>query len=307
MEGIVIKSTGSWYIVLDPQDNKYNCRLRGKFKLEGFKVTNPIAVGDKVDFIVEEVAENTGIITAITKRENYIIRKSPHKTGHGHIIASNIDQAILVATLIFPKTSLGFIDRFLVSAEAYRIPAMIIFNKADLYDEDILAYFQDLSQLYQKLGYQTLLISAEQESGLQAVKTLLKGKTSLLTGHSGVGKSTLLNKLVPGGVQKVSEISDFAQKGTHTTTFAEMFKVEQDTYLIDTPGIKEWGLIDIDEEELSHFFPELRDLMGKCKFHNCTHTHEPGCEIMEAFDNGTVSASRYESYLSMFEGDDNRR
>lgn len=307
MEGIVIKSTGSWYIVLDANDQKYNCRLRGKFKLEGFKVTNPIAVGDKVEFIVEDVAEGTGIITGIIQRENYIIRKSPHKTGHGHIIASNIDQAILVATLIFPKTSLGFIDRFLVSAEAYRIPAIIIFNKSDLYDKEILQYYQHLSHLYGMLGYKTLIISAEKETGLQEVKALLKGKTSLLTGHSGVGKSTLLNKLVPGGIQKVAEVSDFAQKGTHTTTFAEMFKVEKDTYLIDTPGIKEWGLIDIEEEELSHFFPELRDLMGKCKFSNCTHTHEPGCEIMEAFNKGTVAASRYESYLSMLEGDDNRR
>ena len=305
MEGVIIKSTGSWYLVLDILGDRYNCRLRGKFKLEGYKVTNPIAVGDKVAFEVEDVAERTGVITAIVQRENYIIRKSPHKTGHGHIIASNIDQAILVATLIYPKTSLGFIDRFLVSAEAYRIPALIVFNKSDLYDSDLLEHYEELKVLYNNLGYRTALISAIQDEGLAEIQTLIEGKTSLLTGHS--GKSTLLNKIVPEGVQKVAEISDFAQKGTHTTTFAEMFVVNKDTYLIDTPGIKEWGLIDIEEGELSHFFPELRDLMGRCKFYNCTHTHEPGCAIMEAFNSGAVAASRYESYLSMLEGDDNRR
>ncbi len=307
MKGIIIKSTGSWYQVLDTEANRYNCRLRGKFKLKGFKVTNPIAVGDHVEFEIEDVAEKTGVITAIIQRENYIIRKSPHKTGHGHIIASNIDQAILVATLIFPKTSLGFIDRFLVSAEAYRIPALIMFNKSDLYNQEILDFYEDLKVLYGTLGYETALISATQEEGLSVVRTAIQGKTSLLTGHSGVGKSTILNKLVPGGIQKVAEVSDFAQKGTHTTTFAEMFVVKENTYLIDTPGIKEWGLIDIEEEELSHFFPELRDLMGKCRFYNCTHTHEPGCAIMEAFNSGKVAASRYESYLSMLDGDDNRR
>lgn len=307
MEGIIIKSTGSWYQVLDLQGSKHNCRLRGKFKLEGFKVTNPIAVGDKVHFEIENVAENTGVITAIIQRENYIIRKSPHKTGHGHIIASNIDQAILVATLLYPKTSLGFIDRFLVSAEAYRIPAIILFNKSDLYDATIHEFYQELKGLYSSLGYQTLLISAAQKEGLAEVRPFVSGKTSLLTGHSGVGKSTLLNALVPGGIQKVADVSDFAQKGTHTTTFAEMFVVDENSYLIDTPGIKEWGLIDIEEEELSHFFPELRNLMGKCKFYNCTHSHEPGCAIMEAFNNGMVAASRYESYLSMLEGEDNRR
>lgn len=307
MEGIIIKSTGSWYQILDLQGNKYNCRLRGKFKLEGFKVTNPLAVGDKIDFVVEDVAEKTGIITDIIQRENYIIRKSPHKTDHGHIIASNIDQAILVATLIYPRTSLGFIDRFLVSAEAYRIPAVILFNKSDLYDVEIMEFYQELRELYDNLGYKTALISAALEEGLSDVKLLIQDKTSLLTGHSGVGKSTLLNALVPDGIQKVAEVSDFAQKGTHTTTFAEMFVVNENSYLIDTPGIKEWGLIDIEEEELSHFFPELRSLMGKCKFYNCTHTHEPGCAIMEAFNNGSVAASRYESYLSMLAGDDNRR
>src|SRR5690606_35986339 len=209
--------------------------------------------------------------------------------------------------LIYPKTSLGFIDRFLVSAEAYRIPALVVFNKSDLYTTEILEYYEELKVLYNNLGYRTALISAIQEDGLAEIHTLIEGKTSLLTGHSGVGKSTLLNKIVPDGVQKVAEVSDFAQKGTHTTTFAEMFVVNKDTYLIDTPGIKEWGLIDIEEEELSHFFPELRELMGRCKFYNCTHTHEPGCAIMEAFNSGAVAASRYESYLSMLEGDDNRR
>ena len=307
MEGRVVKSTGSWYVVQDLDGVTFNCRLRGKFKLEGFKVTNPIAVGDRVAFEIEESGESTGIITKIHSRENYIIRKSPHKSEHGHIIATNVDQVILIATLLYPKTSLGFIDRFLVSVESFRIPAIVLFNKADLYDEEIHSFYSQLKALYSSLGYQTFLISAVKETGLSEIKNILKDKTTLLSGHSGVGKSTLINRLVPGVSQKISDVSDFAQKGTHTTTFAEMFAMDKTTSIIDTPGIKEWGLIDIEPEELSHYFPELRALLGKCKFHNCTHTHEPGCAILEAFNNGTVAASRYESYLSMLENKDNRR
>lgn len=307
MEGRVIKSTGSWYIVQDAEGITYSCRLRGKFKLKEFKATNPIAVGDLVEFSIEDAGEGTGIISAILKRENYIIRKAAHRTGQSHIIASNIDQAILMATLLYPRTSLGFIDRFLVSAEAFRIPAIIAFNKADLYNEEALSIYHELAELYNNLGYKTYLISVTENQGLETISTILEDKTTLLTGHSGVGKSTLINKLIPSVNQKVAAISDFAQKGTHTTTFAEMFAVNSTTFIIDTPGIKEWGLVDIAEEELSHFFPELRALLGECRFYNCTHTHEPGCAIMEAFDKGNVAASRYESYLSMLNNADNRR
>lgn len=307
MKGRVIKSTGSWYTVQNKEGEQFQCRLRGKLKLKDIKATNPIAVGDFVAFSIEETAAKTGIISEILDRENHIIRKSAHKTGHGHIIAANIDQAVLMATLLYPKTSLGFIDRFLVSAEAFRIPAIIAFNKADIYDESALEAYDELAALYNEIGYRTYLISATEERGLEEVKSLLKDKTTLLTGHSGVGKSTLINKLIPNAFQKVAAVSDFAQKGTHTTTFAEMFAINPTTFIIDTPGIKEWGLVDIEGEELSHFFPELRALLGKCKFYNCTHTHEPGCAIMEAFKKGEVAASRYESYLSMLDNEDNRR
>lgn len=307
MEGRVIKSTGSWYIVQDTEGNTFSCRLRGKFKLKAFKATNPIAVGDLVEFSIEDGAEGTGIISKILKRENYIIRKAAHKTGQSHIIASNIDQAILIATLLYPKTSLGFIDRFLVSAEAFRIPAIIAFNKSDIYNEEALAIYEELAALYNEVGYQTFLMSATEEQGLEEIKQLLKDRTTLLTGHSGVGKSTLINKLIPTASQKVAAISDFAQKGTHTTTFAEIFAVNPTTFIIDTPGIKEWGLVDIEDQELSHFFPELRALLGQCRFYNCTHTHEPGCAIIEAFNKGTVAESRYQSYLSMLDNVDNRR
>lgn len=294
-------------MVQDADGQIIPCRLRGKFKLKEAKVTNPIAVGDMVEFVIQDADESTGTITAIHDRKNYIIRRAAQKSGYSHIIAANIDQAMLIATLIYPKTSLGFIDRFLVSAEAYGIPSIIVFNKADLYDDDALPIYRELSALYSSIGYPTYLISATNNQGVDEIKALMQGKITLLAGHSGVGKSTLINTLVPHVEQKVAPISDFAQKGTHTTTFAEMFSLNASSAIIDTPGIKEWGLVDIAEEELSHFFPELRDLLGKCKFYNCTHTHEPGCAIIEAFDKGLVAASRYESYVSMLINEDNRR
>lgn len=306
-EGRIIKSTGSWYMVQDREGQIVPCRLRGKFKLMEMKVTNPIAVGDRVGFTIQDASENTGVITTIQDRKNYIIRRAAQKPGYSHIIAANIDQAMLVATLLYPKTSLGFIDRFLVSAEAYSIPAIIVFNKSDLYDEEAIAIYEELSTLYANIGYPTYLISATKNQGLDEIKGLMQENITLLAGHSGVGKSTLINTLIPHVEQKVAPISDFAQKGTHTTTFAEMFPLNISSAIIDTPGIKEWGLVDIEEEELSHYFPELRDLLGKCKFYNCSHTHEPDCAIIEALAEGRVAPSRYESYVSMLINEDNRR
>ena len=306
-EGRIIKSTGSWYMVQDREGQIVPCRLRGKFKLMEMKVTNPIAVGDRVGFTIQDASENTGVITTIQDRKNYIIRRAAQKPGYSHIIAANIDQAVLIATLLYPKTSLGFIDRFLVSAEAYAIPAIIVFNKTDLYDEGALAIYHELADLYYNIGYPTHLISATNNVGIDEIKRLMQDKVTLLAGHSGVGKSTLINTLIPQVEQKVAPISDFAQKGTHTTTFAEMFPLNASSAVIDTPGIKEWGLVDIEEEELSHFFPELRDLLGKCRFHNCTHIHEPDCAIIEALAEGRVAPSRYESYASMLINEDNRR
>lgn len=306
--GIVLRSTGSWYEVLNLEENQiYVCRLRGKLKLKGTKVTNPIAVGDRVKLEIEDTVDKKGLIFEVVPRENYIIRKSPHKTNHGHIIAANLDQAILIATLVYPRTSLGFIDRFLVAAESFRIPAVVAFNKKDILNDDLIGLFEELKLMYEKIGYKSLLISAETGENLSEFQDLLKGKKSLLSGHSGVGKSTILNKLLPDLNLKTGEVSDFAEKGVHTTTFAEMFRIDKDTFVIDTPGIKELGLIDIDTEEISHFFPEMRNLFNECRFYNCTHTHEPGCAVIQAVQNEEIDISRYESYLSMRDDDDNRR
>lgn len=306
-QGLVIKSTGSWYQVRMEANDIWDCRLRGKFKLDDKKVTNPIAVGDRVIISVDQEAQKKGIIEEILPRENYLIRKSTRKERHGHIIATNLDQAVLVATLVQPRTSLGFIDRFLVSAESFRIPTLIIFNKKDLLDQETLAQLEEMMAEYEQIGYTCMAVSAFDEVDIARIKAFLIGKISLFSGHSGVGKSTLINQLAPHIEQRTAEISTFANKGVHTTTFAEMFEIEKDTFIIDTPGIKELGLMEIGQEELSHYFPELRDLIGQCRFHNCSHTHEPGCAIEEAFKKGKISATRYESYLSMLEGDDNRR
>lgn len=307
VQGIVMRSTGSWYEVRNFDEVTYKCRLRGKFKIKGMKVTNPITVGDKVAYIIENEEEKIGIITDILPRENYIIRKSVHKTAHGHLIAANIDQAILIVTLAFPRTSLGFIDRFLVSAEAFRIPASLVFNKQDLLDEDAKNYLNYLRQVYDELGYTSIVTSALEGEGIEDFRALLKDKKSLLSGHSGVGKSTLVNCIAPHLNLRTSEVSTFANKGVHTTTFSEMFEIEPEMYIIDTPGIKELGLMDIKKEELSHFFPEMRALLGKCKYHNCLHVHEPKCAVIEAVKEERISFDRYNSYLSMIEDYDNRR
>ncbi len=307
MKGLVTKSTGSWYTISTEGEQTINARVRGKLKLKGFKTTNPIAVGDFVEYIIENESENTGLITKIYARNNYIIRKSTQLKHQEHILASNIDQLMIVVALVFPRTSLGFIDRLSVGAESFRIPITIVFNKCDLLDEEGLEYQDSLVQLYTGLGMRCLVGSATEKIGLDAIQEVLKNKTTLIAGHSGVGKSTLLNVLHPEIEQKTGRVSDYAQKGTHTTTFAQMFEIEKDCKIIDTPGIKEYGMIDIDENELSDFFPEMRALLGACKFNNCTHTHEPGCAIVDAVQQGSIAESRYLSYLSILEGDDNRR
>lgn len=307
MQGTVMRSTGSWYEIRSENQQIIKCRLRGKFKIKGLKVTNPIAVGDQVLFEIENDAEGTGVISDILPRNNYIIRRSVHKTGHGHIIAANLDQAILIATLIFPKTSLGFIDRFLVTAETFRIPSKLVFNKADLWNEEALTYTHELMETYEQLGYHCLYTSATEGLNIDKFEQLLHHKKSLLSGHSGVGKSTLVNCIAPHLNLRTSEVSTFANKGVHTTTYAEMFEISPDSFIIDTPGIKELGLVEVGEEELSHYFPEMRALFGECKYHNCRHLNEPQCAVLDAVESGKIAESRYLSYLSMMDGYDNRR
>ena len=305
MRGLVIKSTGSWYRIKLDNGGQVDARIRGKFKLENKKITNPIAVGD---FVVLEENSNEYVIVEIEERENYIIRQSPRKKHHDHLIAANVDQAILIATMKMPRTSLGFIDRFLVTLEAYRIPGIIIFNKTDLLNEEEKDDVGYLCFLYENnVGYKCLQTSFTEEGLTEELRSLLHGKKTFVSGHSGAGKSTLINLLFPDIEQKVSEVSTFANKGVHTTTFAEMFFLDDESAIIDTPGIKELGLSEIDPEELGHYFPEMREFLGECKFHNCIHTNEPGCKVKSAVEEGVISEERYYSYLSMLESDDNRR
>jgi ribosome biogenesis GTPase / thiamine phosphate phosphatase len=307
MQGIVMRSTGSWYEVLTEEKTILKCRVRGKLKLLDKKVTNPIAVGDYVEYEIENSTELTGIIKDVLPRDNYIIRKSVHKTAHAHVLAANLDQAILIVTLTFPRTSLGFIDRFLVTAEAFEIPAKVVFNKIDLFNAEELTYLEEIKQIYEQIGYPCLLTSTVSGEGIEEFSTWLQSKKSLLSGHSGVGKSSLVNLIAPDLKLKTSEVSTFANKGVHTTTFAEMFEIDEDTFIIDTPGIKELGLMDIERVEINHYFPEMRALFGKCKYYNCLHLNEPDCAVIEAIEQGKIALSRYHSYLSMMEDYDNRR
>lgn len=304
MRGLVLKSTGSWYDVLGDDKRFYKSRVRGKLRLEGIKETNPIAVGDYVDF---EIEGEEGIINKIFDRENFIVRQSVKKTGHSHVIAANLDQALLVVTLTFPRTSLGFIDRFLVAAESFRIPQILVFNKSDLLTDEEREEVEELVLLYERLGVRCIVTSAKDDTQ-DAVKKILQEKKTLLAGHSGVGKSTLINKLSDSILQTTSEISDFSAKGIHTTTFAEMFQLDETTFIIDTPGIKELGLVDMEPEEISDYFVEMRALRGECKFGaRCLHINEPKCAVIAAVQAGMVAKSRYESYVSIVKGEDNRK
>lgn len=305
MKGLVIKSTGSWYGVLTDEDKTINCRIKGKFRTLDIKTTNPIAVGDYVDIELEPDQE-TGLITFLHPRKNYIIRKSINLSKQAQIIAANLDQAFLIVTLASPRTSLGFIDRFLVTAEAYDIPAKLIFNKLDLFSEEGLEILEEYQSIYEKAGYPCYSVSAIQETNLDQIRDLLKDSVTLVSGHSGVGKSTLINALLPGKELKTGEISDWSDKGKHTTTFAEMFQLPFGGYLIDTPGIRELGVFDIEKQELGRLFPEIRKLMSNCRFHNCRHINEPGCAVLNALENEELETSRYDSYLSIY-NDNNTR
>jgi len=305
MQGLVTKSTGSWYRVQTADDKEYECRIKGKFRIKGIVTTNPIAVGDEVDFELEPEL-GTGVITELHPRKNYIIRKSINLSKQAQVIAANLDQAILVVTLASPRTSLGFIDRFLVTAEAYDIPAILIFNKVDLFSDEGLEILADFKSIYENVGYPCYEVSALTGENTDIIKNLLKDKITLFSGHSGVGKSTLINKLLPDLDLRTGEVSEWSDKGMHTTTFAEMFQLPQGGFIIDTPGIRELGVIDIEKAELSHFFPEMRALLNQCRFNNCNHINEPGCAVIKAVENGEIELSRYESYLSIYHGNDTR-
>ncbi|HVD96856.1 MAG TPA: ribosome small subunit-dependent GTPase A [Cytophagaceae bacterium] len=307
MKGTIVRSTGSWYDIAGEDGKIYKGRLRGKFKIRDLKVTNPLAVGDLVVFEFESEQSETVAIQEICPRRNYIIRKSVHKSAHGHLIASNIDQSVLVVTLAMPRTSPGFVDRFLVSAETFRIPAVLVFNKVDLYDTESKSLLEEFSSIYSDLGYTCINTSTLTGEGVETLREHLKNKTSLLSGHSGVGKSSLVNLLIPGLELATTAISGFADKGVHTTTFSERFVMEENSYLIDTPGIKELGLFEIGDDELSHYFPEMRAMLNECKFNDCRHVNEPGCAVIEKVKKGEISLSRYESYLSILLGEDNRK
>lgn len=298
-KGLVIKNTGSWYLVKTESNRLVECKIKGNFRLKGIRSTNPIAVGDRVKITLN--AEGTAFITEIEDRKNYIIRRASNLSKQSHIIAANLDQCMLIVTVNYPETSTTFIDRFLASAEAYRVPVCLIFNKTDRYSEEESSYLDALIHLYTHIGYPCLKISALNETGLDEIKQALKGKITLLSGHSGVGKSTLINAILPEQSLKTGEISTAHNTGMHTTTFSEMFPLEEGGYLIDTPGIKGFGTFDMEEEEIGHYFKEIFEFSANCKYNNCTHRHEPGCAVREAVEKHFISESRYTSYLSMME------
>ena len=298
-KGLVIKNTGSWYVVKTEDGRQIECKIKGNFRLKGIRSTNPIAVGDRVRIVLKP--EGTAFITEIEDRKNYIIRRASNLSKQSHIIAANLDLCMLVVTVNYPETSTIFIDRFLASAEAYRVPVALVFNKTDLYSEDELRYLDGLINLYTHIGYPCFRISALNNEGINEIKEELKGKITLFSGHSGVGKSTLINAILPEANLKTGEISTAHNKGMHTTTFSEMFPVEGEGYIIDTPGIKGFGTFDMKDEEVGHYFKEIFEFSTHCKYGNCTHRHEPGCAVREAVENHYISESRYASYLNILE------
>ncbi len=301
MQAIVYKSTGSWYDVKNTEGVFIKARIKGKFKINGITSTNPIAVGDIIEYNIENEVEQTGIIHTINNRKNYINRQSPANKYAHHIIASNMDQCLLFATLRDPKTSLGFIDRFLITAEAYHIPAIIVFNKADLYNEKDLVYYENVKNIYKSCGYKIILLSLVNNTGVEELKNELHNKVTLISGHSGVGKSTFINTIFPNFSLRTQEVSDWSGKGLHTTTFAEMFDLPFGGQLIDTPGIRELGLVDIKKAELSHYFPEMKRVIEQCQYNNCIHYNEKKCGVKDGVNNGTVSEERYVSYLGLMD------
>lgn len=307
MKALVYKSTGSWYQIKNEEGEVFNARIKGKFKIEDITSTNPLAVGDVVDFEKEDIAEGSVIIHNIYPRKNYITRQSPHNKHLHHIVASNLDQSILLATLIDPKTSTGFLDRFLVASEAYHVPAIIVYNKSDLFQEKEKDKFEEIKKAYEKIGYRVMLMSLNENIGVNEVNELLKNKTTLISGHSGVGKSSFINSIFPGLLLKTQDVSRWSGKGLHTTTFAEMYDLPFGGKIIDTPGMREFALMDIETQELSHYFREMKELINDCKFNNCMHIEEPGCAVKTAVEEGKIDASRYISYLNILGSIDNKK
>ena len=301
MRAIVYKSTGSWYTLKDEAGRFWNGRMKGVMKLDDITSTNPVAVGDWVEADIENDDSNTAIINEIHDRNNYINRQSPRHKHQRHIVAANLDQSLLIATLREPRTSQGFIDRFLVACEMYHVAAVIVFNKSDLYKAKDMEKYEEWKAMYEAIGYKVILVSAEKNEGLEQFGQVLKDKTTLLSGHSGVGKSSLLNTMFPGMNRKTQDVSGWSGKGQHTTTFAEMFDLSFGGRIIDTPGMREFGLVDISKAELSHYFPEMRDRLNDCQFNNCLHMNEPGCAIKEAVVNGQIHEDRYISYCGILD------
>jgi ribosome biogenesis GTPase len=301
MQGIVYKSTGSWYSLKDESGKQWNARIKGVFKLDEITSTNPIAVGDVVDFAIENEGENSVIITNIHDRRNYISRQSPRAKHQHHIVASNLDQSVLIATIKEPRTSQGFIDRFLVACEMYHVPAILVFNKFDLYKAKELEKFEEWKDIYEDIGYRVVAMSMKNKTGVEDVKALLKDNTSLVSGHSGVGKSSFINAIIPDKAIRTQDVSGWSGKGMHTTTFAEMYDLPFGGKIIDTPGMREFGLVDVERQELSGYFPEMRSRLNDCQFNNCLHINEPGCAIKDAVINGEIHEDRYVSYYNILE------